>query len=163
MDPFEQKDVCKLVDVADPAQFQDYKSSSPSGLKLMAEKYGDLNSPIMKSVAGDFRKWMDSSYPEVNVEVQEAGEILLLRSGDIWMPMVYLASDVVLPTFLKYVANYLFYRWRGSLKGEENRVHFKVMYEDQGSGIVKEFNFEGGPDALAKTIKKFDANRFFDE
>jgi hypothetical protein len=60
-------------------------------------------------------------------------------------------------------ASYLYDKAKGALKNEQPRLHMRAIYEDKQSGKTKKFEFSGDADALAKAIKKFDLNNFFDE
>ncbi|VXB97296.1 hypothetical protein PSEUDO8BK_40548 [Pseudomonas sp. 8BK] len=52
---------------------------------------------------------------------------------------------------------------KGSLKGESPRVHFSAEFQDNHSGKIKRFTFEGDHESLKSAIKRFDANEFFRE
>lgn len=76
---------------------------------------------------------------------------------------VPLSSDVSVQFYLNLVANYVYDKLKGALKGEKIRVRFSAVYEEPKTGVIKRFDFEGDEQALAKTIKRFDLNRFLDD
>jgi hypothetical protein len=136
---------------------------NPSGLELVAEQYGEGKQVAMKSDAGDFAKWLRTHNPEVNVTLETRTPKLVLRSGDIWLPLVFLASDIALPVYLNLVASYLYDKMKVVLKGETTRIHLCAEFEDKANGKIKRFTFEGDAEALQKVIKRFDLNEFLDE
>lgn len=163
MPVLEPKQVCEIVTVEDDTDFITYKKSNPTGLVMLPEQYGESKQLVLKSDAGDFAKWLKTNASTIKVKVGKADQRLVLRSGDYWLPLVFLASDVALPIYLNLVANYLYEKMKGALKGETACVHLSAVYEDKTTGVVKRFNFEGDAEALQKAIKRFDLNQFLDE
>ena len=163
MSILEPKDICELVAIDDDSAFKNYLGSDPSGFAVVTEKYPDCEGDVLLSGAGDFAKWVRRNAPEIKVKVNKADKHLMLRSGDYWLPLVFLASDVTIPVYLNIVANYLYDKMKGSLKGEKNRVHLSAIYESKKEGVSKRFNFEGDSDSLQKTITKFNLNEFMDD
>src|SRR4029450_9456954 len=97
--------------------------------------------------------------PSLPVEVPPSEHRLVLRSGDYWLPLAFLASDVALPVYLNLVASYIYEKMKGVLKGDRARVRFSAVYEDRG--VLKRFDFDGDQDALKTAIKKLDPNEFY--
>jgi len=158
--PLEVKDICEIVDFKDSSGILENKGAA--SLIFIPEKYGDEKKLVHRSETGDFSKWLQSNHPGVKLEVKNADQRLVLRSGDYWMPLAYLvANDVALPIYLNMVASYLYDRMKGALKGEKARVRLSALYKDKKAGTIKRFNFEGDSDSLQEAIKKFDLNDFF--
>lgn len=157
------KEICEVVIVEDDSDFRAYQKGNPSGFVMVPEPYGEVKGLVLKSDGGDFAKWLKRHDPSIKMEVRQAEQRLILRSGDYWLPLAFLASDVALPIYLNMVASYLYEKMKGALRGEKARVHLSAMYEDKSAGIVKRFNFEGDQEALQKVIKRFDLNKFLDE
>lgn len=162
MSVLEPKDIAEVVDVADEAAYRQFAASN-TGLALIPEEYGEKKEVLLQSDGGDFTKWLRAAHPHVSVVVQGQAPKLALRSGDYWLPLVFLASDIALPVYLNIVASYLYEKMKGALKGDSTRVHLSVVYEDKESGKVKRFNFEGDTEALQKAVKKLDLNKFLNK
>ena len=163
MTSLEPKDTCELRNVEDATAFRAFSAKHPSGLEMVAEQYGKDEQVAVKSDAGHFAKWLRANNPALNVVLESKAPKLVLRSGDIWLPLAFLASDIALPIYLNLVASYLYDRMKGALKGESTRVHFCAEFEDKSSGRIKRFTFDGDADALKNAIKRFDVNDFLDE
>ena len=148
MEFFDDKESCEIVIVDNDEEFRDFLDSNPRGLALLPEKHPRCDDLVMRDDVGDFSKWLSQNKPELNVKVHRANKRLMLRSSDYWLPLVFLASDVTLPFYLNLVTSYVYDRMRGALKGEEGRVHLKVMYKDDEEGIIKKFIFDGNVDGL---------------
>jgi hypothetical protein len=163
MSVVEQKEICEVKTIKDDPDFKAYIDSKPSGFKIISREYPDCEGKVLYSDTGDFSKWVRKFHPNVTVETQKADKKLLLRSGDYWLPLVFLSSDITLPIYLNMVANYLYEKMKGALKGEKARVHLSAMYENTSDGIIKKFEFEGDVDTLQKAITKFNLNKFLEE
>lgn len=163
MTVLEPKEIRKISSISEDTDFKTFIDSNPSGFKIVPCEYPDCQGKILYSDTGDFAKWVKKVYPDLNVERQNADKKLLLRSGDYWLPLVFLASDMTVQVYLNIVANYLYDKMKGALKGEKARVHLSAMYEDKSEGIIKKFEFEGDVDALQKTISKFNLNKFLED
>jgi hypothetical protein len=159
----ESKEICELVTVEDDRDFRDFVATNPTGLRMVPEIYREASQVSMKAEAGAFAKWIRTQDSKINVELDDKIHRLVLRSGDVWLPLVFLSSDIALPIYLNLVSSFIWDKMKGALKGDTVRVHLSAEYEDKVSGTVKRFNFEGDADSLQKAIKRFDLNRFLDE
>lgn len=113
--------------------------------------------------AGDFKKWMKKHHPAVEVMVPSDKPKFDLHDYSLIMPLVSLAADMSLVNYLGFVVEYSNYYFRGNLDGEGNEVTLSVIYEDSKQGKKKSFDFKGSVEALEKSIKKFDVNKFMDD
>jgi transcriptional regulator with XRE-family HTH domain len=159
----EPRDVAEIGSVADEAEFRAFQKANQRGLAMIPEIYGDSRKPALRSAGGDFAKWLKINEPTIPVEVRKSDQRLVLRSGDYWLPLVFLAGDVALPVYVNLVANYIYEKMKGALKGDKARVRFSAMYEDASTGVVKRFDFDGDEEALQQAINKFDPNKFFSD
>jgi len=162
MDIFDDKDISEENDLEDDQQFREYLKSGSRGLLFVHEPVGEIDDIVAKPDTGEFVKWIKKNNPEVPIETKKYNKQLVLHSNDFWLPIVFLASDVTLPIYLNLVASYLYDKSKSLLKGEQNRVHFSAVYEDRNTGSTKKFVFDGNEEALQKTIKKFDVNKFME-
>lgn len=162
MGVLDPKEICEIVEVGDP-EFTKFIEEKSADLSLVPEIYPEYNQPVLRSDAGDFAKWLAAHNPELKVLVKGTNERLDLRSDNVWLPLVFLANNVVLPVYLNLVSSYLFERMRGALRSETARVNFSAEYHDQAAGTTKRFNFQGDAESLKKVINEFDLNRFLGE
>lgn len=163
MSAIEPKEICEITSVDEHSDFKNYLGSSPLGFKIIPMEYFNCDGRVLCSETGDFAKWVRKNNPAINVEIETPDKKLILRSGDYWLPLVFLANDVTLPIYLNIVASYLYEKMKGALKGEKARVHLSAIYENKSEGIAKKFDFEGDIDSLQKVITKFNLNKFLDE
>jgi hypothetical protein len=159
----EPVDKCQITPVEDNQQFRAFEKSNPSGLMMVPEPFGNPPQLVMHAAAGEFAKWLRETAPSLNVVGDLGKRRIVLQSGDIWLPLVFLAQDVALPVYLNLVSSYLYERMKGALRGDRSRVHINAIYEDTKSGVVKKFSFEGDHNALQIAIKRVDLNEFLDE
>ena len=125
MSVMERKDIFEIHPVNEDSDFRRYLDSSPSGFKIVSSEYLGCGERILYSATGDFEKWLKKNKPEINVEVEKADRKLVLQSGDYWLPLVFLAGDVTLPIYLNIVANYLYEKIKGRVKGRKTESTFQ--------------------------------------
>lgn len=76
---------------------------------------------------------------------------LALHSNEIWLPVIWIASNILLPTTLNLISNYIWSRM-SCLKGENHIVHFHLITEDK-EGILKKIKYDGPIEGLEKIEK----------
>jgi hypothetical protein len=159
----EPTDVCEIVDVQDDISFKAFCNTFGTGLAIVPEPFGDENEPTLSSDSGDFEKWIKRSNFELPVHNEGAGHLRVLRSGEYWLPLVFLASNVALPIYLGLVQDYIKDKIRGTLSGDKTRVRLSAVFKDENQGLVKMFKYEGDSKTLHSQLKKFDLNKFLDD
>lgn len=164
MDLVQSHLVTSVVDVIDDATYRQFLGTTTSGLAFPPESVSQNGTIGLKPDYGDFLKWLKTTHPQVAVTLPPAeSPKAVLRSADIWLPLVYLAGDTSVQIFLNMAASYLYDCSKGILKGDVPRVHLSVVYEDHQAGKTKRLEFTGNADELNKVIKKFDPNNFFND
>jgi len=163
MEYFSQKDIAELIDITNMENYQKFILMQKSGIFIASEFAGQSETTAIKSEAGSFAKWIAKHHPNIQVGIEQQKPRLILNSGDIFLPLVFLASDVAFPIYLNIVSSYVYDMMRNSLRGEKTYVHFSVEFKDELQGKTKRFNFEGDTESLQKAIKRFDLNKFLDD
>ncbi|MDF3860460.1 hypothetical protein P3W70_19055 [Achromobacter denitrificans] len=148
--------------VSDDAAYREYSASSRDGICLVAEPYGNTSLGL-KADGADFAKWLKQERPELPISLPISSPKISLHGADIWLPLIYLASDVAMPIFLNLVSSYLFDKFRGNLEQDRPKVHFSVIYQSKNDEVTKRLEFSGDNEALKELIRRFDMNNFFDE
>lgn len=158
---FEPKLVVSTLE--DDSDYAAFLATGGADVRFLPELHGH-NGPLgLASDAGDFAKWLKQEHSSVSAEFPASAPKVVLRSGDVWLPLVYLASDTSLQIFLNIAANYLYDKAKGALKSDQPRIHLSVVYQDKTLGKTKKFEFAGDAEALGRAIKRFDLNNFFDD
>lgn len=152
-----------VVTVDDDVEYQAFISQGGEGLRFVPERYSPESVASLAADFGDFAKWIRDESPNTKISLSTEAPKLVLRSADIWLPLVYLAADTSVQVFLNMAASYLYDKAKGSLKNDNPRVHMRAIYQDKLTGKTKRFEFSGDADALAKAVKRFDLNNFFDD
>ena len=87
-----------------------------------------------------------------------------LRSADIWLPSLLISidplKDVVLPTIISLISNYLFYRFTNEAKDDKRQVHLQLVVHDKKRKISKCLKYDGPLSGL-KELEEIDANKIF--
>lgn len=83
-------------------------------------------------------------------------EIRALHSFDIWMPIIWIASDIILPVATGLVANYIYERMKGR---EKEDCTVKVSFIVSDGKKTKELHYDGDAKAFKETFEKIDINK----
>ncbi|MCR1770876.1 hypothetical protein [Burkholderia glumae] len=158
----ESSDELSVHTVTDDATYLEYFSSGQGGIGLVPEPYGNTSLGL-KADGADFAKWLKQQRPELPISLPISSPRITLHSVDVWLPLIYLSSDVAMPVLLNLVSNYLYDKLKGKLPQDRPKVHLSVMYQNKRDGTTKRFEFSGDDDSLSKAIKRFDLDNFFDE
>lgn len=161
-DPLQFKPTLTVHPISEDSAFSEYFKSTKAGVRFVPEPYSS-SVPSIKADSGDFAKWLRNQRPELPIFFPESVSKVVLHGADVWLPLMYLAGDTSMQVFLNMVASYLYDKAKGSLKTDQTRVHMSVVYKDKTQGITKKFEFSGSQDTLAKAIKRFDLDNFFDD
>ena len=129
-----------------------------TGITILPEKSSYSQESTLKSHTGDFVKWLKINNPDLAVEYNTA-PTLNLCSNNIWLPLVFLASDVSTLMYLQLVSDYLSEKAMGLLKGDKLRVNFTVVTKDKVNGKYKKLKFEGDSDSFGKLTESFDLDK----
>ena len=162
--PFEEpKNVCEIVDSVQVDKFSQTISEYPRGITIIPELIPQLDGLALKSDAAHFYKWTKINNPDLEIQYSNKSQLLSLHSDEIWLPLVFLASNVSLPIYLNLVSNYIYDRIKGALKTDKHLIHISAECEDKNTGKIKRFNFTGDHEALRQAITKFNINEFYNE
>jgi len=154
------ENVCQVTQVVEDESFRDFLSRGEPGLAVVAEPFHDIEQPLLRSDGGDFTKWLRDEHPDIVVEIPSA-DYLVLQSSDVWLPLVFVATNIGLPVYLNLVSAYLSDRMKGNLESDKTPAHLSVEFLDGQSGSVKRLDFAGSPDSLRELAEKIDLNGFF--
>ncbi|MEN6385641.1 MAG: hypothetical protein ABFD79_10635 [Phycisphaerales bacterium] len=146
----EKKDNYTLEEIEPSQNCLDFIENS-EGVFLSAEKNFRKENEVLKQDTFKFAKWMRQNKPEIKVEIEKCNNIINLRSHEVWIPLIFLGTNVALPLFLNAVYDYLKFVFRGNLSEDSSRVHLKVIYKDKEK--YKELDYNGSLEGFEK-IKK---------
>lgn len=163
VDPLRFKPKLAVSTLEDDGDYRFFLSQNGQGLRFVPESHGADDPPSLSSDFGDFAKWVRMNDPSIPISVPDNTPRLLLRSADVWLPLVYLGADTSVQVLLNMASSYLYDKAKSALKHEKPRVHMSAVYQDKQAGKTKRFEFSGDVDDLARVIKKFDLNNFFDD
>lgn len=157
----EHKDAFKIEQIDDNPELTALMQTNVKGILCVPESATrqSLHNVLM-SETYDFAKWLKKSRKDVAIDVVESEGIKSLRSGDLWFPIVVLASDMSVQVFLGLVSNYIYDRIKGALKHDRTDVHVQIYYKENPEGVLKKFTYNGSVEGFEKVAKRFDINKF---
>lgn len=155
-----QQDHCEVEVIVGGSELEEFINTPRSGIKMVPELSASNDTPALRPDAGDFAKWLRQNHPNLDVDLPEAN-CLVLRSAEIWLPLVILATDIGLPIYLNMVSSYLYERARGLIGNEQSRVDLRVEYRD--GELTKRLSFRGSADELAKLSENLGLKGYFSD
>lgn len=89
-------------------------------------------------------------------------KILALHSFDIWMPIIAIGTEFLLPIVTGLVTNYVGDRMKGR-PNDEPTVHFELLVENKEKGTSKHISYKGSVEGFKESFEKIDVNKFWEE
>ena len=105
----------------------------------------------------DFIKYCRLNDAEHTYDVLADGDISVrsLHSFDIWMPVIWVASNILLPFAINMVCNYIAEKRKGREK-EETQVDVTFIVKSKGK--EKSLHYKGDAVAFKESFEKIDLN-----
>ncbi len=105
----------------------------------------------------DFIKFSREQETDCSIDLlSEEVKVLSLHSADIWVPVIWIAKNVVLPFVISLVANYIFDRMKGR-ENDQAQVDFTAIV---GNGKKKkEIHYKGPAKEFKETFEKMDISK----
>lgn len=106
----------------------------------------------------DFLKYCRQTDLDHSYDYLADGDIKVrsLHSFDIWMPIIWVASNVLLPIAVNMVSNYI---WE-KRKGHENEdTQVDVTFIVKSKGKEKSIHYKGDAETFKEQFKKIDINK----
>lgn len=106
----------------------------------------------------DFIKFCRNHSPEHSFDVlaDDDIEIRSLHSFDIWMPIIYVASNVLLPIAINMVSSYICEKMKGR---EKENANVDVTFYVKKEGEEKYIHYSGDAKTFRDNFEKIDLNK----
>lgn len=114
----------------------------------------------------NFLKWaknVQKIEPRISLAEVENTKVADLRSYDIWLPIVYLFSDVSLQIYLGIVSSYVYDKLKGALQNEDQKIDIEAYVEDKKKGQIKKFSYHGSYKGFKEVAEKININELLDD
>lgn len=106
----------------------------------------------------NFVKYCRQENKEIAIDVLgDDVPIRSLNSWDIWMPIIYIAEEVLLPVAVGLAINYLWDRIKGR---EKENPQVDITFRKRDGDKTKELHFKGGVDEFKEKFEKIDLNKW---
>jgi hypothetical protein len=129
-----------------------------AGIVVMPYKHGDGEYYFAQETV-NFIKFTNQQSNEVDLEIlSDPNDIKVraLHSFDIWMPIIYIASSILLPVAINVVSDYISDLIRGR-ETDENRVKMTLIVKDGDK--TKELNYDGDIRTFKEAFEKIDITK----
>ena len=106
----------------------------------------------------DFLKFCKCSDIESKIDILDNGDIEVrsLHSFDIWLPVIWVAENILFPAAISLVMNYVY----DKLKGRENeKPVIDVTYEVKDGKKAKTLHFKGDLQGFKDKFEKIDISK----
>ena len=105
----------------------------------------------------DFLKYCRQNDSTHSYDILADGDIKIrsLHSFDIWMPVIWVAQNVLLPIAINMVCNYIWEKRKGHEK-EDTQVDVTFIVKSKGK--EKSIHYKGDADTFKEKFEKIDIN-----
>lgn len=123
---------------------------------LIMPELQDDNSSVFAQEAIPFYKFTKEKNPNTKIDFcADEGSIQerALHSFDIYMPIIFIAANVILPLVVGLVTNYVYDKMKGR---EHEDCTVKVKFVVKNGQTTKELSYDGSAKDFAKAFEKID-------
>lgn len=104
-----------------------------------------------------FYKYCKSRGEDIEILADDDIKVRSLNSFDIWMPLIFVANEILLPMAIAIVSDYIIQKRRGR---EEEPCNIDVTYKVKHGDDFKELHYKGNADTFVEHFEKIDLNSF---
>lgn len=106
----------------------------------------------------DFLKYCRQNDSTHNYDILADGDIKIrsLHSFDIWMPVIWISANILLPIAIDMVCNYIQEKRKGREK-EDTQVDVTFIVKSKGK--EKSIHYKGDADTFKEKFEKIDINK----
>ena len=110
----------------------------------------------------EFVKYCHEKNPCIDVDLLDDGEVRtrVLNSADIWMPIIWIAKEVLLPIAVSLVASFIFERFK-TQRDEEANLHVDFVVEKDGD--KKRLSYSGPAREFQECFENVDLNELWSQ
>lgn len=126
---------------------------------LIMPESQDENGSVFAQEAISFYKFVKSSDPNIKMDFyadRESIQERALHSFDIYMPIIFVATNILLPFVVGLVTNYVYDKMKGR---EHEECTVKVKFIVQKGKTKKELTYDGPAKEFEKAFKKIDISK----
>lgn len=130
-------------------------------------EFRDKKERAFYSETSNFLKFAKTELKDYTINIcenQGQEKTIGLHSADIWLPILLISidplKDVVLPTIVSLISNYLIYHYTNKVKDDKRQVHLKLVVHDKKRKISKCLKYDG-PISGLNQLEKIDVNKIF--
>lgn len=106
----------------------------------------------------NFLKYCKQKNPQYNIDILADADIRIrsLHSFDLWLPVIFIASNIILPIAVNLVSDYIGEKMKGR---EKEDVKVDVTFIVKRENEEKSLHFNGDAKAFKETFEKIDLNK----
>ena len=130
-------------------------------------EFRDKKERVFHSETSNFLKFAKTELKSYTINICEnrgQEKTIGLHSADIWLPILLISidplKDVVLPTIISLISNYLFYCFTNEAKDDKRQVHLQLVVHDKKRKISKCIEYDG-PISGLNQLEKIEVNKIF--
>ena len=141
----------KLLEVTDFSDETKKNIEKSDILVVPRFQFRESNSRVFYASTPDFYKLAQNELRNGTTialcENQGEEKTLTLRSGEIWIPILLISidpiKDVLLPSLISLVTNYISSKFSRETKKDSLKVHLEIIVEDKNTKKSKALKYEG--------------------
>ncbi len=93
---------------------------------------------------------------DIDILADDNIKVRSLHSFDIWMPLIFIAKDILLPIIINVVSDYINEKRKGR---EDEPCDVDITFKVKHGNDVKELHYKGSAEAFKDNFEKIDINK----
>lgn len=128
-----------------------------TGILAVPQKYKENEYYFAKETI-DFLKYCKQQQSDYPCDVLAEGDIQIrsLHSFDIWLPVIYIASNFLVPVVVNLVSDYIFNKMKGR-ENESAKVDFTMLLKDGKKEKI--IHYSGDAKTFKESFEKIDITK----
>jgi len=142
---------------SDNVSLETQKKLTTVDILAIPRKYQD-NEFYFAQETINFLKYCKQNNPQYKIDILADADIRIrsLHSFDLWLPAIFIASNIILPIAVNLVSDYIGEKMKGR---EKEDVKVDVTFIIKRENEEKSLHFSGDAKAFKETFDKIDLNK----
>ncbi len=130
-----------------------------SEILVLPRKYSDEEYYYAQETI-DFVKFCREHDDKHLIDILDNEDIMVrsLHSSDIWLPVIWISQNILLPLVTGLISSYIYDKIKGRGK-ETTTVDVTIQINDKKKGINKSIHYKGDAKTFKDTFDKIDINK----
>lgn len=130
-----------------------------SDILVLPKKFSDKEYYYAQETI-DFVKFCREQDDKHQIDILDNEDVMVrsLHSADIWLPVIWISQNILLPIVIGLISSYIYDKIKGRGK-EPTTVDVTIQINDKKKGINKSIHYSGDAKTFKEVFDKIDINK----